>query len=175
MEAKKLQNIVIEIIKGDITNSGAEALVNAANNEMRMGAGVAGAIKAKGGIDIEKEAVSKGPVEIGGALATAAGRLPARYIIHAAVMGADFKTNEKYIAAATAGSFRLVEKLKAGSICFPALGTGVGRFPLNECAEIMFNETVKFDKTGPKTLKRVEFALFSEKAFKEFEKKYREL
>ncbi len=175
MEAKKIKNIVIEIVRGDITKSEAEALVNAANNEMRMGSGVAGAIKAKGGVEIEKEALSKGPVETGGALATPAGRLAAKYIIHAAVMGADFKTNENYIAAATANSLKLAEKLKVGSVCFPALGTGVGRFPLDECAEIMFNETVKFGKTGPKTLKRAEFALFSEKAFAEFEKKYREL
>ncbi len=175
MEAKKLNNLVIELFHGDITSSDADVIVNAANNELWMGAGVAGAIKAKGGIDIEKQAVEKGPIPIGASIVTGAGKLSARYVVHAAVMGTDFRTNEKYIRDAANTSLQMVEKVKMNSVCFPALGTGVGRFPLDKCAEIMFDEVVKFDETKPEYLKRVIFSLFSQKAFDIFENMYRKI
>ena len=175
MEAKKLKHLVIELMHGDITSSTADILVNAANNELWMGAGVAGAIKAKGGIDIEKEAVAKGPIPIGASVETGAGRLNARYVVHAAVMGTDFRTNEQYIRNATETSLILSDKLKMDSVCFPALGTGVGRFPLDKCAEVMFDEVKKFDGTKPEHLKRVEFCLFSRQAFDAFENMYRKI
>ena len=172
MAAKKLKNIVVEITRGDITQSKAMALVNAANNELWMGAGVAGALKSKGGIEIEKEAIEKGPITIGSAVETTAGRLGARFVIHAAVMGSDLRTNEDYIRRSTAASLALAEKLAIDSIAFPALGTGVGRFPIGRCAEIMLNEAVKFDKNGPVHIKKVEFVLFAQQGYDEFEKKY---
>ncbi|MCX8094410.1 MAG: macro domain-containing protein [Candidatus Goldbacteria bacterium] len=173
MQAKKLKNIVIEITQGDIATATTDAIVNAANNHLYMGAGVAGALKAHGGIEIEKEAIKKGPIPIGSAIETGAGRLKARYVIHAAVMGMDFNTNEIYIRDATKNSLILSEKLKISSISFPALGTGVGEFPIPKCAEIMFDEIKKFDKTDPVHLKRVIFYLFTKKAYNDFEEVFR--
>ncbi len=173
MQAKKLKNIVIEICYGDIATATTDAIVNAANNHLYMGAGVAGALKAHGGIEIEKEAVKKGPVLIGGAIETGAGRLKSKYVIHAAVMGMDFNTNEKYIRDATKNSLLLAEKLKIASISFPALGTGVGEFPISECAKIMFDEVKKFDVTNPEYIKRVLFYLFTKKAYNDFEDVFR--
>lgn len=173
MEAKKLKNLVIEIFHGDITECDDDAIVNAANNALWMGSGVAGAIKAKGGIEIEKEAMGKGPVAPGSAVETGAGRLKAHHVIHAAVMGQDLGTNEGLIRAAVRNSLALADRLGMDSIVFPALGTGVGRFPVDKCAEIMFDEVIKFDKAGPGHLKKVKFALYSKKAYDDFEIIYR--
>ena len=89
----KIKNTEIKVVMGDITELRVDAIVNAANNQLLMGGGVAGAIKKKGGKIIEEEALSKGPIEIGQAIATGAGELAAKYIIHAATMGMDFKTD----------------------------------------------------------------------------------
>ena len=94
---KKMGRLLIRLLQGDIAEAETDAIVNAANNQLWMGAGVAGAIKRKGGAEIEKEAVAKGPILVGEAVATGAGNLPARYVIHAAVMGQDLKTDEAKI------------------------------------------------------------------------------
>ncbi len=166
------QLIKITIIQGDITSSDAEAIVNAANNHLWMGAGVAGAIKRVGGKIIEDEAVSKGPIPIGSAIETTAGNLKAKYVIHAAVMGQDLITNEKYIKDATKSVLELCERLKLKSVAFPALGTGVGGFPLEQCAEIMISEILNFKSEN---LKEVYFYLFGNEAFQIFEKTYNKL
>ena len=106
----------LEVVKGDITQTDTDAIVNAANNEFWMGAGVAGAIKAAGGQVIEDEAVNKGPVMPGEAIYTCAGKLRFMYIIHAAVMGQDLRTTDKYIRQATIASLNIAEKLKLKSI-----------------------------------------------------------
>src|SRR5262245_53515929 len=91
----------IEAVRGDISQAEVDAVVNAANNHLWMGAGVAGALKRAGGIEIEREAVSKGPIEIGEAAVTTGGGLRARYVIHAAVMGQDLQTDRSKISTAT--------------------------------------------------------------------------
>jgi O-acetyl-ADP-ribose deacetylase (regulator of RNase III) len=175
MLSKKLENIVIELVHGDITKTNADIIVNAANNALWMGSGVAGAIKAAGGPEIEREAMAKGPVDIGAAVETGAGKLKARYIIHAAVMGQNLDTSADRIALAEWNSFALAEKLQAGSIAFPALGTGVGGFSIPLCARIMLEMTKKMDGAGPRYIKRVIFVLYTQRAYDEFEKVYREL
>ena len=172
MEAKKLRNIAVELIRGDITGLNDDIIVNAANTGLMLGAGVAGAIKSKGGIEIEKEAMAKGPIKPGQAVATGAGRLKARFVIHAAVMQEDLKTNESYIRKATENSLKLADSLGMGSIVFPALGTGVGRFPLKTCAKVMMEEVVKFDGNKPLHVNRVRFALFTKQAYEEFKESY---
>ncbi|MCK4302274.1 MAG: macro domain-containing protein [candidate division Zixibacteria bacterium] len=127
----------IEVVRGDITGADVAAIVNAANNELWMGAGVAGAIKRAGGKVIESEAVAKGPIMPGEAVYTGAGKLPFKVVIHAAVMGQDLRTSDKLIRQATIASLNIVEKLKIESIAFPAFGTGVGGFPMTACANIM--------------------------------------
>lgn len=158
----------IELYLGDITELEVDAVVNAANNYLRMGAGVAGAIKRRGGLEIEQEAVSKGPIPVGEAVVTGAGKLKATYVIHAAVMGLDFKTNEAKIRKATENALKHAEELKIKSIAFPALGTGVGRFPIQRCAEIMIH-TVRKHLKKRTCLERVVFALFSRDAYEQFE------
>ncbi len=159
----------VEVSMGDITKADTHAITNAANNNFWMGSGVAGAIKIAGGMNVEKEAVAKGPVVPGEAVATTAGKLPYKYVIHAAVMGQDLKTNDRYSRRATISTLNLAEELKLESVALPAFGTGVGGFPMKACATIMVKAARGY-KSQAKYLKRVVFVPFNsygEKAFKE--------
>jgi len=165
----KIGKAEIEVYQGDITDLDVEALVNAANNRLWMGGGVAGAIKAKGGKVIEEEAVKKGPIPVGEAVVTGAGRLPAKHIIHAAVMGQDLRTDKEKVKTSTLNSLKRAEELKLTSLAFSALGTGVGRFSLYECAQIMIDVVVDFlQKT--KMIKKVVFALYGQAPYEIFHK-----
>ena len=159
--------INIEVYKGDITQLELDALVNAANNRLWMGGGVAGALKRAGGKEIEAEAVKKGPLPIGEAVVTGAGKLKARYVIHAAVMGQDLKTDAEKVRQATRNSLLRGDELGIKSIAFPALGTGVGGFPLDDCARVMIGEVCQYStkRTG---LERVVFVLYAEPAYQAF-------
>lgn len=158
---------MIEIVKGDITEQTVDAIVNAANNHLWMGGGVAGAIKRKGGTIIEEEAIKKGPIPIGEAVITQAGRLKSKYVIHAAVMGQDLATDAEKIRNATKNSLKRASELKIKSIAFPALGTGVGGFPMKECARIMIEEVQNFIKQK-KELEKIIFVLFDQPAYDTF-------
>ncbi|HDN79088.1 MAG: Appr-1-p processing protein [Chloroflexi bacterium] len=163
----------IKLLKGDITKVEADAIVNAANNHLWMGGGVAGAIKRAGGKEIEEEAVAKGPIQVGEAIATGAGRLKARYVIHAAAMGYDERgrmipPTAQTIRDATKNSLLRAEELGLKSIAFPALGTGVGGFPLREAARIML-QTVREHLAGESGLEEVIFVLYGDEAYKTFE------
>ncbi|MGQ9628270.1 MAG: macro domain-containing protein [Anaerolineae bacterium] len=158
----------ITLYKGDITKLETEAIVNAANNALWMGAGVAGAIKRAGGEEIEREAISKGPIPIGEAVVTGAGSLKAKYVIHAAAMGQDLETDEVKIRKATKNSLLRAEELGLKSIAFPALGTGVGGFPYEEAARIMIG-AVREHLAGETSLEEVVFALYGEEAYRAFE------
>lgn len=157
----------IEVIKGDITDMETDAIVNAANNHLWMGAGVAGAIKRRGGQVIEDEAMRQGPIEVGQAVITSGGNLKAKHVIHAAGMGQDLRTDESKIKAATYNSLRLAEENGLESIAFPAIGTGVGGFPMDKAAEIMIDEARKFLKTA-QHLKRIVFVLFDDYSYRIF-------
>jgi O-acetyl-ADP-ribose deacetylase len=156
----------LEVIDGDITALDVDAIANAANNALWMGAGVAGAIKRAGGEEIEREAVAKGPIAAGDAVATGAGRLKARHVVHGAVMGQDLQTNADLVRRTTRRCFEVADELGARSLALPAFGTGVGRFPLAECAEIMVSEATTFE---PQSLDRVVFAVFGNEARQAFE------
>ena len=123
----------MDLVQGDICERPVGAIVNAANNHLWMGGGVAGAIKRRGGVEIEREAMAQGPIPVGRAVATGAGALAARYVIHAAVMGQDLRTDAALIREATRAALLVAEGLGVQSIAFPALGTGVGGFPLEAC------------------------------------------
>ena len=148
----------IILLQAGIADLETDAIVNAANDHLWMGSGVAGAIKAKGGDEIEKEAMSKGPIPIGEAIVTTAGKLKVKYVIHAVVMGQDLQTSENYIRDATLNSLKRAEELSLSSIAFPAFGTGVGGFPVDRCAEVMINTTAGFLRNN-KFVKEVYFAL----------------
>lgn len=164
----EIKGVEIRVEKGDLTGQKVTAIVNAANNRLLMGGGVAGVIRKKGGIEIEKEAVSKGPIAIGEAVVTGAGKLPCRYVIHAATMGMDFETDEDKIRQSTRNSLLRAEEHKMESVAFPALGCGVGGFPAGQAARIMSEEVVSHLMSRPSALKEIKFILFSEPIFQTF-------
>jgi len=158
----------ISIERGDITDWEVDAIVNAANATLAMGTGVAGAIKRKGGVIIEEEAVRQGPVEVGEAVLTTGGNLAATHVIHGAVMGPDLKTDGELIARTTRAILALAEKHRITSIALPALGTGVGHVPAPVSADAMLNEVIAHLKRGQSTLRRIVFVLYLDDAYRAF-------
>jgi O-acetyl-ADP-ribose deacetylase (regulator of RNase III) len=157
--------VQLEVVEGNIAELEVDAIANAANDHLWMGAGVAGAIKGAGGEEIEREAVAKGPIPIGDAVATGAGRLPARHVIHGAVMGQDLRTDADKVARTTRRVLEVADEVGAGSVALPAFGTGVGGFPLDECAAIMVGEARRYEPAG---LERVVFAVYGNDAEQAF-------
>jgi len=156
----------LEVVEGDITVLRVDAIANAANNALWMGAGVAGAIKRAGGEEIEREAVARGPIEVGDAVATGAGRLEAKHVIHGAVMGEDLKTTPELVARTTRRCLEVADDVCAESLALPAFGTGVGGLPLDECARSMVEEASRFEA---RSLRLVVFAVFGDEARRAFE------
>jgi O-acetyl-ADP-ribose deacetylase len=159
---------LIHLTTGDLTESGADAVVNAANNDLILGGGVAGAIRRKGGESIQRECTEIGSIPIGGAAITGGGNLKARFVIHAASMQLGGSATAQAIRSSTAHSLRIASEKKLTSIAFPAIGTGIAGFPLRECAEIMLRETVKH-LSGMTSLKRVDFVLFDASSLRVFQ------
>jgi O-acetyl-ADP-ribose deacetylase len=158
----------IEIRQGDITEMDTDAIVNAANNELQLGGGVAGAIRRKGGPKIQTECDEIGAIPVGGAAITSGGILKARHVIHAASMQLGGPASAHSLRSSTAHSLRIAAQRNLKTIAFPAVGTGIAGFPLRECAEIMLRETAKhFER--PTSLEKVSFVLFDAEAFATFE------
>ena len=166
-EVTETMPVEIEVRQGDITEADTEAVVNAANNHLWMGSGVAGAIKRKGGDEIEKDAMAKGPIEVGEAVESTAGRLPFKYVIHAAGMGQDLRTDEDIVYRVTKNSILLADRLGLKSLAFPAIGTGVGGFPLNVCARVMIRAAKELSNEL-KSIERIQFVLFDDEGYKAF-------
>ena len=162
------------LVKGDIALEESDAIVNAANNVLWMGSGVAGAIKKEGGKEIEEEAVSRGPIGIGEAILTGSGNLKSTYVIHAAVMGQDLSTDAGNIKRALISSFDLAEQKGLNSLSIPAFGTGVGGFSINACADIMLRETINFLQRSV-NIKLVKVVLFSDSDLEVFKDKLEEI
>jgi len=142
----------ILIQQGDLTEMDVDAIVNAANNDLILGAGVAGAIARKGGDSIQRECDEIGSIPVGYAAITGGGKLKARYVIHAASM--------------SLGGMRTTANLK--SIAFPAIGTGVSGFPMDECAQIMLAEALQHLK-GETSLEAIHFVLFDARSCEIFQ------
>ena len=147
----------LDVRAGDIAAVEADAVANAANDRLWMGAGVAGALKRAGGEEIEREAMAIGGIPLGSAVATTAGRLRARWVIHGAVMGQDLATNAELIERTTRRCLEVADELGCESLALPAFGTGVGGFPLAECARLMIGAAREYE---PVSLRRVVFAVF---------------
>jgi O-acetyl-ADP-ribose deacetylase (regulator of RNase III) len=162
----------IHLSVGDLTESNADAIVNAANNDLILGGGVAGAIRRKGGEKIQRECSEIGSILIGGAAITSGGNLKARHVIHAASMQLGGSATANALRSSTALSLRIASEKKLSSIAFPAIGTGIAGFPLRECAEIMLRETAKH-LNGATSLERVDFILFDAPALKVFQEVFR--
>jgi len=153
----------IEIVQGDLTEMRVDAIVNAANNDLLLGGGVAGAIRSKGGPSIQEECNAIGSIPVGGAAITGAGNLPVKFVIHAASMSLGGRTTAQALRGATAHSLRIAAERGLRSIAFPAVGTGIAGFPLRECAEIMLRETVKHLQ-APTSLEEIRFVLYDQAA-----------
>jgi O-acetyl-ADP-ribose deacetylase (regulator of RNase III) len=164
----KVKHTSVIVERGDITDWEVDAIVNAASSTLAMGTGVAGAMKRKGGVIIEEEAVRQGPIEVGEAVLTTAGNLAATHVIHAAAMGSDLRTDAAKIGTATKSALQLADKHRLESIAFPALGTGVGGFPAAQSAEVMVSTLLDHLKAGASSLRRVVFVLYQDEAHKAF-------
>jgi O-acetyl-ADP-ribose deacetylase len=158
----------VSIERGDITDWDVDAIVNAANSTLAMGTGVAGAIKRKGGLIIEEEAMRQGPIEVGEAVLTPGGNLAATHVIHAAVMGPDLNTDADRIARSTRSVLAMADKHRLTSIALPAFGTGVGRIAPPVSADAMLEAVVSHLKSAKTTLKRVVFVLYQDDALRAF-------
>lgn len=162
-------DLTIEVIQGDLTVQDVDAIVNAANNDLELGGGVAGAIARAGGAQIQAECRAIGPIEVGDAAITGGGKLRARFVIHAASMRLGGRTSAESLRGSTRRSLELANQRGLRSIAFPAVGTGIARFPLDECASIMLQEVVAH-AGHPSSLREVRFVLFgadAEAAFRE--------
>ncbi|GAA6756452.1 Appr-1-p processing protein [Thermus sp. 2.9] len=137
----------IRVAQGDITEFRGDAIVNAANNYLRLGAGVAGAILRKGGPSIQEECDRIGKIRVGEAAVTGAGSLPVRHVIHAAVLG-DEPASLETVRQATRSALEKAVALGLKTVAFPLLGTGVGGLPVAEVARVMLEEI----KRAPDTL-----------------------
>lgn len=166
------ERIVIQ--RGDITEMETDAIVNAANNDLQLGGGVAGAIRRNGGDEIQRECDAIGSIPIGSAAITTGGKLKARFVIHAASMQLGGQTNAKALRSSMAISLRIAADKKLKTIAFPAVGTGIAGFPIDECAEIMLEEVAKH-LSGDTSLQKVHFVLFDEQALKAFERAARRM
>jgi O-acetyl-ADP-ribose deacetylase (regulator of RNase III) len=166
--------LTIEIVDDDIAAQTTDAVVNAANNAFWMGSGVAGAIKSRGGKRIEDEAMAQGPVQPGECVLTSGGRLPAKYVIHAAVMGQDLQTSPTLIETATRNALSLADSRGLLSIALPAFGTGVGGFVMANCAQLMIRAVQEFAGRA-KSLRLVRFVLFGQAAYDAFEHTAKEI
>lgn len=150
-----MKRLQLRLVEGDITEFKVDAIVNPANSYGMMGGGVAGAIRRKGGAQIEKEAVSKAPIPIGQAVLTQAGSLMAKHIIHAPTMTEPAEiTNLKKVKQATQAALECADRAGLKSIAFPGMGTGVGRADPQEAAQAMVVIAQSF---RPKVLEEVVF------------------
>ncbi|QLJ52364.1 MAG: O-acetyl-ADP-ribose deacetylase (regulator of RNase III) [Candidatus Fermentimicrarchaeum limneticum] len=149
------KGVVIRVVKGDITKIEADAIVNPANSFGFMGGGVALAIKRAGGDEIEKEAVGKAPIAIGKAVATTAGKLNAKFVIHAPTMTSPAgETDVEKVKEATIAALRCAEENRAKSVAFPGMGTGVGGLSYEAAAEAMAESIKEFSRKS-KTVKEI--------------------
>ncbi len=164
----------IHILRGDITEMAVDAIVNAANTDLELGSGVAGAIRHKGGPRIQEECDRIGPVALGAAAVTTGGNLRALYVIHAASMSLGGRTTQESLRASVRSSLERAEEKGFQSIAFPAIGTGVAGFPMGDCARIMIEEVLKHLKTRS-SLERIYFVLCDDAALKVFEDTYHQL
>lgn len=164
----------IEIRQGDLTEMDVDAIVNAANNDLQLGGGLAGAIRRKGGAQIQAECDEIGTIPVGGAAITSGGNLKARHVIHAASMQLGGGTSAQSLRSSTAHALRIAAQNGLRTIAFPAVGAGIGGFPMRECAEIMLRETAKHLE-GPTSLEKICFVLFDREALAAFEKTFREM
>jgi O-acetyl-ADP-ribose deacetylase (regulator of RNase III) len=159
----------IELTTGDITGVPADAIVNAANTDLVLGAGVAGAIRRCGGRAIQDDCDRLAPIPLGESVRTTGGELQQRHVIHAAVMDWGETASEESIRSCTRSALRVAAENDLRSVAFPALGTGVGGFSMRRCAEVMIEEALAFLDRKGSSVEKILFVLFDEQAYRMFE------
>ncbi len=167
-----VERIVIQ--QGDLTEMDTDAIVNAANNDLILGGGVAGAIRRKGGEEIQRECSTIGSIPVGYAAITSAGKLKARFVIHAASMRLGGGTSAESLRHSTAHSLRIAHERGLKSIAFPAVGTGIAGFPLKDCAEIMLREAAEHLRRET-SVETIYFVLFDEAAEEIFRRAWKQI
>ena len=166
------ERIVIQ--RGDLTEMETDAIVNAANNDLILGGGVAGAIRRKGGEQIQKECNEIGSIPVGYAAITTGGKLKAKYVIHAASMQLGGRTTADALRHSTAHALRISDERGLRTVAFPAVGTGIAGFDLRECAEIMLSEAARH-LNGKTSLETIHFVLFDAEAKNIFEEVWKRI
>jgi len=171
----EINDTFIELIRGDITECETDAIVNAANDRLILGGGVAGSIRKKGGSAIQEECNKIGGTYVGGAVITTGGNLKAKYVIHAVgpQMGEGDEDNK--LRNATVNSLKVADENGLKSIAFPAISTGIFGYPLQRCSQVMLSNTMSYlagEQTG---LEQIIFCLFDQKAYDTFKITLQEL
>jgi len=163
----RINHTILELIEGDITGQATDAIVNAANGQLVLGGGVAGAIRLKGGAAIQAECNDKAPIGVGQAVITTGGNLKAQYVIHAVGPRMGEGDEDAKLASATANSLKVADENGVKSLSFCAISTGIFGYPIDRCAEIMLRTTIEYlgDRTG---LERVVFCLYDDKSYDTF-------
>ena len=164
----RIEETEIILQQGDITEFDGDSIVNAANTKLILGAGVAGAIRKKGGASIQEECNKIGSIKLGEAAVTNGGLLKTKFVIHGASMKLGGRTTENSLRDTIRNCLIIGVTKKIETIAFPAIGTGIAGFPIDECAEIMYEEFNKFLQTNKHHYKSITVFLFSEKDFDKF-------
>ncbi|MGQ4892760.1 MAG: macro domain-containing protein [Candidatus Njordarchaeia archaeon] len=169
---KICEKIIIDVIKGDITEVESDAIVNPANSLLVMGGGVAGAIKRKGGIEIEKEAVKKAPIPVGEAIATGGYKLKAKYVIHAPTMERPaMRTSKEKARKAALAALKLANDMNLKLIALPGMGTGVGGVSATEGANAIKDAIEQFiNETSNIALQKIFLVAFDDELYREFKR-----
>jgi O-acetyl-ADP-ribose deacetylase len=154
----------LEVLQADVTKLDVDAIANAANTQLIHGGGVAGAISRAGGPEVQSESDERAPIELGAAVETTAGHLPARWVIHAATMELGGPTSAEIIERATRSTLAKAEELGCRSLALVAFGTGVGGFPLEDAARIMVTAAREYEGS----LERIVFAVHGDAAERAF-------
>ena len=174
MRELKIRNSVIKLVQGDITEQNADAIVNAANNQLILGGGVAGAIRRKGGHLIQEECNKIGGTFVGGAVITTAGKLKAKHVIHAVGPRMGEGNEDEKLKNATLNSLKLMDKHSLKSIAFPAISTGIFGYPIEKCAKIMIDTTKQYLYSNTQ-IEKVIFCLYTNSDFAVFERELNKL
>jgi O-acetyl-ADP-ribose deacetylase (regulator of RNase III) len=170
----KIGNGVLHLLLGDITEMQVDAVVNAANKNLILGGGVAGAIARKGGKIIQEECNRIGGTFVGGAVITSAGNLPAKKVIHAVGPRMGEGDEDKKLKNAAFNSLKLAEENKLKSIAFPAVSAGIFGFPVDRCAKIMLKEAIEYLKNFS-MITDIYFCLWDENVYSEFNEALKKL
>lgn len=167
-----MNGTVLELLEGDITELGVEAIVNAANEKLELGSGVAEAIREKGGPTIQKECKRIGGTSVGSAVITGAGELTAKHVIHAVGPKMGDGDEDRKLSSAVRSALALADRHGLKSIALPAISTGVYGFPVDRCARITLTEIHRYLQGGTK-LEQVVVVLFGEDSFNTFRQELR--